>query len=60
MNADIRMEAWKRDVKFYEIANALGIREATFSVKMRKEMSMAEKEKILKIIADIAEARSHV
>lgn len=53
-NISIRECARKNGVKFWEIAEALGVSEATVTRRMRQELSQEEKEKILAIIDNLA------
>lgn len=49
-NKDVREAAKTSGVLLWQIADALGIADATFSRKLRKELSEAEKAKIFDII----------
>lgn len=49
-NKDVREAAKTSGVLLWQIADALGIADATFSRKLRKELTEAEKEKIFDII----------
>lgn len=53
-NQDIRDAAKKSDIKLWQIAEKLGIWDATLSKKLRKELPQEEKEKIIGIIAELA------
>lgn len=53
-NEDIRARAKRRGVKLWEIANGLGINDGNFSRKLRNEFSEEEKQKVFKIIDEIA------
>lgn len=53
-NKDIRDYARIRDVRLWEIANALGINDATFSRKLRIELSEDKKAEIYSIIDRLA------
>ena len=53
-NQDIRDAAKKSGIKLWQIAEKLGIWDATLSRKLRKELPQEEKEKILGIIAELA------
>ena len=55
-NNEIRDYARIRDVRLWEIANALGIADATFSRKLRIELSEDKKQQIYKIIDELAES----
>ena len=52
-NMDIRVAAEKARVRLYEIAEALNITDSSFSRRLRKELSEAEKQRIRQIIADL-------
>lgn len=54
-NRKIRETAQLARVKLWEIAAELGITDATFSRKLRKELPDDEQERILAIIARIKE-----
>lgn len=53
-NINIRMEATKRSVRLWQIAERLGISDANFSRKLRRELPDEEQSKILAIIDTIA------
>lgn len=53
MNRDIRIAVALSGVKFYEIANELGISQCHFSHKLQKELPEDEKKKILDIIENL-------
>lgn len=50
-NVDIRRVAAGNGVRLWQIADALGISDAQFSRKLRREISTEEKEKVFEIIA---------
>lgn len=54
-NERIREAAKKHGVKLWQIADALGMNDGNFSRKLRRELPPDEVEKILAIIARIAE-----
>ncbi|MBQ7547913.1 MAG: hypothetical protein IJT41_13235 [Clostridia bacterium] len=54
-NIQIREAAAAAGVKHWQIAEALGIADGTFSRKLRHEFDEAETEKVLSIIRKIAE-----
>ena len=56
-NREIRMIARENAVFLWEIAERLGITDASFSRKLRHELPEDEKQKIFKIINDIAKER---
>jgi len=49
-NIEIRQAIAKKRLRFYEVANALGITCWTFSVWLRSELPQEKKEEILKVI----------
>lgn len=49
-NQDIRYEILASGLKLWQIAEALGITDSTFSRKLRKELPETEKERIRTII----------
>lgn len=53
-NQDIKDAAKKSGIKLWQIAEKLGIWDATLSRKLRKELPQEEKEKIIGIIAELA------
>ncbi len=56
-NENIRKTAKEKGVRFWEIAIAEGVSEATFTRKMRMELPDAEKQAIFKIIDKLAAAK---
>lgn len=57
-NMDIREEAARAGVKLWQIADALGIADCSFSRKLRKELPDSKKEEIYAIIKRISEGVS--
>ncbi len=53
-NRDIRSAAGSRGVRLWQIAEALGIADCSFSRKLRKELSDDEKQRIFGIIEELA------
>lgn len=53
-NQDIRREARENDLKLWQIADALGVTDATFSRKLRKELPDETKAKIRAIIKELS------
>lgn len=49
-NLEIRTEAMSRGIKLYQIAAACGMRDNSFSRKLRHELPEEEKRQILEII----------
>ncbi len=58
VNEKIRTVAKKNKVRLWQIADRLGISEATITRKLRKEVPDSEKEKILLIISDIVNSNA--
>lgn len=54
MNQDIRAYAKQKNVKHWQIADALGMTDTNFSRKLRYELQSDEKRKIMEIIDVIA------
>lgn len=54
-NADIRIWAFQNNVKMYQIADKLGIHYATLNGKLRKALSIEDKQKIFSIIDELKE-----
>ncbi|MBQ4569392.1 MAG: hypothetical protein IJA62_05000 [Ruminococcus sp.] len=53
-NIDIRTAAKEKGVRLWEIANAMNISEPTMTRMLRHELSAVEKEKINKVIDNLA------
>ena len=53
-NKEIREHATRKGIRLWQIAYRLGIADASFSRKLRKELPQEEKEKILAIIDELA------
>ena len=56
-NAEIRQAAKAKKVLLWEIAEALGITDATLSRRLRKEFPAEERDRMLGIIEDIAKRK---
>lgn len=54
-NFEIRNEAKRRGVFLWQVADRYGLNDGNFSRKLRKELPPEEKEKILGIIAQLAQ-----
>lgn len=54
-NREIRDEAKRRGVFLWQVADRYGLNDGNFSRKLRKELPPEEKEKILGIIAQLAQ-----
>ena len=59
-NQDVRLYAKNLGVRLWQVAEALGIWEATLSLKLRHELPPEEKTKILGIIDTLAQERQEV
>lgn len=53
-NQDIRTEIKNAGLYLWQIADALGINDCTFSRRLRHELADKEKEKIRDIVAELA------
>ena len=53
-NAEIRAALKEHGLKYWELADALGISPYTLSVWLRHEMPPTKKERILKVIREVA------
>lgn len=56
-NSDIRQAAFSSGVYLWEIAEAMGVTDGTFSRKLRRELDEKEKKEILKIIKTISKRK---
>lgn len=56
-NVRIRVEALSNGVRFWEIAEALGISDSNFSKKLRNELPEAETDRIVSLIRKLADER---
>lgn len=54
-NKTIRQLAKEKNVKLWQIADALGINDGNLSRKLRKELPQEEQKKIISIINELAE-----
>ena len=52
-NEEIRKKLNDNNLKYWQVANEYGISDGNFSRKLRKELSIDEKNKIFKIIDDL-------
>ena len=59
-NKDIKNAAKRAGVFHYEIAEKLGIQDSAFSRKLRRELPIEERDKILEIINELAAERAGV
>lgn len=53
-NIDIRQAATGAGVKLWQIADALGIADSSFSRKLRKELPQEDKKRIFSIITELS------
>ena len=53
-NQEIRQAIEAAGVKYWQVAEKLGLYDGNFSRKLRKELSAAEKDRVLQAIADAA------
>lgn len=53
-NNDIREAAKKKGVKLWQIAKSLGINDGNFSRRLRKELTIEEKNKIFSVIDSLS------
>ena len=60
LNQDIRTAAKKAGVFLWQVAARYGINDGNFSRKLRKELPVEEKQKILGIIESLAQERRGV
>ncbi|MEG1008842.1 MAG: hypothetical protein RSF67_03335 [Clostridia bacterium] len=52
-NSDVRKAIKDANLKYWQIAESLNINDGNFSRKLRKELSIDEKEMIYKLIEDL-------
>ena len=57
-NLDVRNMISDSSLKYWEIAEKLGVTDSTFSRKLRKEFSEKEKDKIIEIINELSLEKS--
>lgn len=56
-NKDIRSYAKQKGVKFWQIADVIGISEITMSRRLRYELSESDKAEIMQIIDELSERK---
>ena len=56
-NMEIRREAAKNGLKLWEVAEACGITDSTFSRKLRRELPSDQRDHVLRVIANLAECK---
>lgn len=54
-NQDIRSAAKEAGIFFWQIADKLNMQDSAFSRKLRRELSTAEKEKVLTAIRELSQ-----
>lgn len=54
INADIKAKTMLNGVRLYEVAQRCQMCESTFNRRMRKELSQADRERLLRAIEEIA------
>lgn len=59
-NMEIRKEVVKSGVKMWEVAEAMGIADTTFSRKLRRELPHEQQEHILTVIREIADRKGEL
>lgn len=57
-NKDIRDYARIKDVRLWQIAEKLNLCDSNFSRKLRKELSINEKKKVVRIIDELSAERA--
>ena len=53
-NKDIKLQAAGAGVRLWQIADAIGITDSSFSRKLRRELSVEEKKRYSEIIRELA------
>ena len=53
-NLDIRAHAMRRGVKFWQIAEELGLSDSAFSKKLRHELDESEKNRVIAVVERLA------
>lgn len=56
-NKDVKNYAKAKGIRLWQIAEVLHINDGNFSRKLRKELSEAQKQEIVRIIDELAEKR---
>lgn len=56
-NLEVRNAAKNAGVRLWEVAEAIGITDGMFSRRLRHELSVSERDRILKIIEEIAKSK---
>lgn len=58
-NRQIKERAKKEGVRLWQVADMLGVSEATMTRMLRKELPQAKQQEIMTIIDQISEAKHH-
>ena len=58
-NRQIKERAKKEGVRLWQVADVLGVSEATMTRMLRKELPQAKQQEIMTIIDQISEAKHH-
>lgn len=56
-NMEIRREAARSGLKLWEVAEACGVTDSTFSRKLRRELPSEQRDHVLRVIANLAERK---
>lgn len=56
-NMEIRREAARNGLKLWEVAEACGVTDSTFSRKLRRELPSEQRDHVLRVIANLAERK---
>lgn len=59
-NQEIRNAAKQRGIRLWQVADALGITDATLSRKLRHELHDDERERVMGVIAQLASENARV
>lgn len=59
-NADIRRAATESGIRLWEVAEAIGLADSTFSRKLRRELPHEQQEHILTVIREIADKKGEL
>lgn len=58
-NEALRAAAASRGVKLWEIADRIGMTDGNFSRKLRKELPIAERDRLIALVYQLAEEHEH-
>lgn len=59
-NAEIRAEIAKRGLKYYEVANRIGVNYTNFSHWLQKPLTEKHKNRILQVLAEFDEEQNKI